>query len=109
MWQGDRDWKQINAETEAAARAFAAVNLELKMNGGFLLKDGGQPITGSWFRSGNTVELQPETYMNKPIEQMDPKARKQLVLSIRIDAGRLFYKFYADEQEIELKKQAKPN
>jgi hypothetical protein len=109
MWKGDRNWRDLHLDNEAVARARAAVNLELKPSGEFVLTDGGEPFTGTWIQSSTKLDLQPETYMNKPIEQMTPEARNLLSFSVRIDKGHLFYMNYVGEKEFELKKEAKPN
>jgi hypothetical protein len=103
LWKGDRDWKSIPAD-EGAARAMAAIDLDLKPSGEFILKEGGSPFTGIWTQNDSKVELKVETFMNRPIDHMDPEALKRLEFNIRVDKGRLFYQNYIGEKEIELKK-----
>lgn len=107
-WEGDRDWKRINAATEEAARAFAAVNLTLKADRSFLLQDGGIPFEGSWIQSGETIELRVETILNRPLEQQQESTKKQAEFKVRYKDGKLYFKSPADSNEIELKKKAKP-
>ena len=107
MWQGDYDWKKIQAQTEAASRAFAAVNLVLKPSGAFVLQDGGVPFTGYWVQSGSSVTLNVETYMNRPIEQQSEDIHKLSHFAVRVENNRMFFKNSVYEAEIELKKQAK--
>ncbi len=108
MWKGDRDWRKVNAETEAASRAFAAVNLELKVSGEFLLQDGGIPFTGTWVQSQEKVDLRVETILNKPLELQADSTQGMSRFSIRVEGARLFFKNPADDTEIELKKELKP-
>ncbi len=108
VWKGDRDWRKVNAETEAASRAFAAVNLDLKASGEFLLQDGGIPFTGTWVQSPEKVDLRVETILNKPLELQAESTQGMSRFSIRVEGARLFFKNPADETEIELKKELKP-
>jgi hypothetical protein len=107
MWKGDRDWKKINTETEAAARAFAAVNLDLKASGEFVLQDGGVPYTGTWVPYTDKVELVVETILNKPLDMQAEQTQKLSHFTVRIENKRLFFKNPIDETEFELKKELK--
>jgi len=107
-WKGDRDWRKVNAETEAASRAFAAVNLDLKPSGAFLLQDGGIPFTGTWVQTPEKVDLRVETILNKPLELQVESTEGMSRFTIRVEGTRLFFKNPADETEIELKKELKP-
>ena len=103
-WEGDRDWKKLPVSNELAARAFAAVNLELKPNGNFILIDGGIPFTGSWVRTGDTVRLDIETYFNKSVGSQPEEVRNLMEFSLRTDGTSLWYKSKSDTSEIILKK-----
>jgi hypothetical protein len=103
-WEGDRDWKKLPVSNELAARAFAAVNLELKSNGNFTLIDGGIPFTGSWVRTGDTIQLDIETYFNKSVGSQPEEVRNLMEFSLRTDGTSLWYKSKSDTSEIILKK-----
>lgn len=106
-WEGDRDWRMMGG-TEAVARAVAAVNLDIRGDGTFTLWDGGVDFTGDWVASGNKIDLQVMTILNRPLEQQGEATKKAAVFSIRYENKAMFFKSIADTKEIELKKKTKP-
>ena len=108
MWQGDYDWKMIKAETEAAARAYAAVNLNLKADSSFVLQDGGVDFTGTWSQTDSGVDLNVEKMLNRPIEHQSEETKKLAKFKVRVENKHMFFKNSLYDVEIELKKQAKP-
>jgi hypothetical protein len=103
-WEGDRDWKKLPVSNELAARAFAAVNLELKPNGNFILIDGGIPFTGSWVRTGDTIRLDIETYFNKSVGSQPEEVRNLMEFSLRTDGTSLWYRSKSDSKSLKFKK-----
>jgi hypothetical protein len=108
FWQGDRDWKELHLDNESVARSLSAIDLTLKLDGSFLLKDGQVPFTGPWIQRDKAIELQVETIMNKPIEQQPDSVKSNVGYMLRVDGAKLFFKKQGDDLEIELKKQSKP-
>ena len=107
-WEGNRDWHKMDGITEEASRAFAAVNLDFRSDGTFLVVDGGVPFEGSWSQSGVNLDLRTETVMNKPLTQQPDAVQKQTAFTIRYQNGHLFFRTMADLVDIELKKKTKP-
>jgi hypothetical protein len=107
-WEGDRDWKQMGSASEAVARAVAAINLNLKADGTFVLQDGGIDFSGEWVASGNKIDLQVMTILNRPLAQQGEETKKAAVFSVRYENKAMFFKSIADAKEIELKKKTKP-
>ena len=105
MWKGDRDWKALGLDSEAVARAIAAVNLNLKSDGSFVLQDGGIPYTGSWTQSGSDVNLKVETILNRPVVLQQESIQMQTDFKLHVVGGRIFFKSPADTKEFELKKE----
>lgn len=108
-WEGDRDWKSLKLDSEAVARAVAAVNLDLKTDDTFVLIDGGVPFEGNWTQSGNEIRLDVVKILNRPLESQSDEVKKASAFSVRFDKGKLFYKSPSDSGEIELEKKPKPN
>jgi hypothetical protein len=108
LWQGQRNWKESNLDNEAIARALAAIDLDLKANGSFILHDNSINYNGSWVQSGESVDLRVDTIMNRPLERQPDSTQKQSVFSIRARQGSLYFKDTTDREEIELKKKAQP-
>ena len=109
LWQGQRNWKKLNLDNEAIARALAAVDLELSANGSFVLHDNSINYNGRWVQSGDSIDLRVETIMNRPLELQTESTQKQSVFSLRFSKGSLFFKDTSDHKEIELKKKAQPS
>lgn len=107
-WEGDRDWRMMGNPNESFARTLAWINIELKSDGTFVLKDGGVPYTGEWVSSGNQIDLQVMTVLNRPLEKQGEATKKAAVFSIRYENKAMFFKSIADTKEIELKKKTKP-
>jgi hypothetical protein len=99
-WQGERDWKQLSTSSEEAAKALAAVNLEIKATGRFLLQDGGIPFEGNWVRETNSIRLDVDTFMNRNIEAQPDMVKESAIFSVRFENGSLYYKSKQDTVEI---------
>ena len=108
-WEGDRDWKALKLDSEAVARAVAAVNLDLKTDDTFVLIDGGVPFEGNWTQSGNDIHLEVVKILNRPLEGQSDQVKKASTFALRLEKGRLYYKSPTDTNEIELEKKPKPN
>jgi hypothetical protein len=104
MWQGDRDWKRVDGVSESVARALSAVNLNLKPNGVFELTDAGLPITGQWVRSGNSVTLTPQTFMNTSLGKQSEEVQKALRFEVNIVGDNLEYRLDNEKTPVRLKK-----
>jgi hypothetical protein len=107
-WQGDRDWKTINTTNEAAARALAAVDLVIKADGTFLLTDGGMPFGGKWRRSGDSIELIVETFMNADILKQTKDVQDAASFEVELQGDKLRYRPKDAKDWLELTKKPKP-
>lgn len=99
-WQGDRDWKKIETTSEPAAKALAAVNLEIKVSGRFLIQDGGVPFEGNWVREGDSVRFDVDTVMNRNLDSQPQMVKDSAMFSVRVDPKGLRYKSKQDTDEI---------
>ena len=93
---------------ERVARALAAVNLDLKADGTFLLTDGGMPFEGNWTASGDTVNLKVTMFMNRNLERQSEDVQKQAIFSVRKEKGQLIFSRGTSSETIVLKKKAQP-
>ncbi len=106
-WEGDRGWKSLGIENEQAARGLAAINLDLKADGTFVVTDFGIPFEGNWVQTGSGVDLRVLAVLKRSIEIQPDSVKKQAVFTVRYSEGKIFFKNATDSGEFELKKQAK--
>ncbi len=103
-WEGNRDWKALGTADENVARALAAVNLDLKPYGNFVLTEGGVPFEGTFVVSGSEIRLDVKTILRKPIS-VQPSATQQAALyEVKFENGSILLRAEKDRDWLKMTK-----
>ena len=107
-YEGNRDWRKLNAVSEIAARGAMGVDLDLKADGAFLLKEFGIPYEGTWNAGSDSLDLHVETVAGKPLERQPEAMQKYASFSVKVKDGAIVFTSPANGDEILLQKKPKP-